>query len=126
MDSFITGKTVNVINSILERGCSLVVGGELCPVNYAQLHYRDGYVQLEAVLARPLFRGWRTETPFISYQFCPLSVTVPPKPDDNHIPEFVYVLDTRFDLTCWESVDNTVVLWTRSGDSKIVFVKGGN
>ena len=121
-DNLVTAKSVKVMNGLLEQGCSLRIRSEICPVNFAQLSRTDKGVHLDAVLAQPLFHGWRTETPYVSYSFCPLSVTVPPKPDDNHIPEFVSVLSSDYDLSCWEVVDGELVLYSLSGEGKIVFV----
>ncbi len=121
-DNLITAKTVAQINDLLSGGCSLRIGGSPCPVNYVHLAKDGDKVKLDVVLAQPIFRGWRTETPYVSFQVCSLSVDTQPKTDENHIPEYISVLDMELELSCWEMADGSVMLYSRGGDGKVVFV----
>jgi hypothetical protein len=120
-DSLLTSVSVKIINEILSRVRYLHIGLDKCSVSFAQLIYKNGNVRMDVVLAQPVFQGWKTEKPYISYWYCPLSVVTPSKPTENHIPKYTSVLGANLTSSCWECTDNSVVLYSRSGDSRIVF-----
>lgn len=120
-DNLITAVSVKLINQLLSGGCSLQIGASECPVSFVQLVSDSEVTRLEAVLSQPLFHGWRTETPYVSYQLCPLSVVTPTPPSENHIPEYTSVLGWHMNLSCWEYTGDSVILYCRDGDNRVVF-----
>lgn len=109
-DSLITAKSVKVINELLSSRRPLWVGD--FPVSFAHATLKNGQLHLSVIFAQPLFSGWRTETPYKSWQMCPWSVETPEPPSENHIPQYKHVMDGDWDTVCWERTDNGLRLWT--------------
>lgn len=110
-DSLITSKSVKVISELLSRRPLWLND---FPVSFASLTLKGGNLHLSVVFAQPLFRGWRTEAPYRSYQSCPLSLETLTPPDDNHIPEYVSVSDNDIGAVCWERDGERLWLWSDS------------
>lgn len=110
-DSLITSKSVKIINELLSHRPLWL---NAFPVSFAHLTLKGDNLHLSVVFAQPLFRGWRTETPYRSYQLCPLSLGTPTPPDENHIPEYISVSDNDINAVCWEQVGEGLWLWSDS------------
>jgi len=114
-------QSIKVINNILVCAVSVhTMQGEL-PVGCAVLQSSKKGLQLSIVFSRPLFSGWRTETPYISYQVCPLQLETPESPDENHIPQYRSLMELDMDLSCWEQADNELRLWGNNGSGAMIF-----
>jgi hypothetical protein len=111
-NSFITAKAVKVINEFLSHP-PLWFG--VYPVSFAQLTLKGGNATLNIVFAQPIFSGWRTEKPHVSYQVCSWSLETPALPDENHIPEYQQIAEWCMDFVCWEIQDDKLTLWLRGG-----------
>lgn len=108
LNSLISAKSVKVINGLISNQPLWLND---FPVSFASLTFKSGNTHLSVVFAQPLFRGWRTEMPYRSYQSCPLSLETPSPPDENHIPQYISVLDYDMDVVCWECEGNVLKLW---------------
>ena len=111
-DSLITTKSVKVINELLSHRPLWLND---FPVSFAHLTLKGDNLHLSVVFAQPLFRGWRTETPYRSYQLCPLSLGTPTPPGENHIPEYISVSDNDINAVCWEQDGESLWLWSDTG-----------
>jgi len=118
-------RTLRDINGLLSEATFLhTASRDEFPVGCAVLQYGKTGLQLSVVFSRPLFSGWRTESPFKSWQLCPLQLDTPEPPDENHIPQYESVIELLVDLSCWERTGNELRLWgiVRSGGT--VFLLG--
>jgi len=115
------------INNILTNAVSIHPsrGGEF-PVGCAVLQSGKKGLQLSIVFSKPLFSGWRTETPYKSWQMCPLALDTPEPPDENHIPQYRSLMELDMDLSCWEQTNSELRLWGNNGSDALVFcLRGG-
>lgn len=114
VDSLITAKSVRVINELLSshRPLRMPLRMGAFPVSFAHTTLKNGQLQVQIVFAQPLFSGWETKTPYVSYQCCPWSLETPEPPDENHIPRYMQVMDGNWDVVCWERTENGLRLWT--------------
>jgi len=128
-DSLITRESVKVINTILSQTTGLRwKDGAVFPLSLALLSWaKNGDLRLKAIFSQPLFNGWKTETPYYSYQSCPLSVNTPESPSSNHVPQYLHMVDQVVELSCWEVKDEEVLLWLwwKDGEYAVSFVLGG-
>ncbi len=108
-DSLITAKSVKTINELLSNRPLWLNN---FPVSFAQLTLKNGNLHLSVIFSQPLFRGWRTKIPYISYKMCSLSLETPVLPDENHIPEYLQVSDYDYTVICWEREGTTIKLWS--------------
>jgi len=109
------------INSILANAVSVHVGQGEFPVGCAVLQSGKKGLQISVVFSQPLFSGWKTETPYGSWQMCPLQLDTPEPPDENHIPQYRSLIEQDIDLSCWERVDGELRLWGTNGYGVMVF-----
>ena len=116
---------VKVINDLLTGVVSVHSAGGVLPVGCAVLASEKGKLKITVVFSRPIFSGWRTETPYKSWQMCPLQLETPEQPSENHIPEYREMLEWDVDLACWELADGELRLWSRNGTGAIVFGLAG-
>jgi len=118
-------KSVKVINDLLADAVSVRTNQGEFPVGCAVLQSSKKGLQLSIVFSKPLFSGWRTETPCLSYRFCPMQLDAPEPSDENYIPEYKSLMESDVDLACWERVDGELRLWGSNGSSVVgVFVLG--
>jgi hypothetical protein len=108
-NSFITTKTVKVVNELLSSRRPLWLKN--FPVSFVGARFNNGHLHLSIVFSQPIFQGWRTEKPYKSFQSCPLSLETPIPPDENHIPMYIQVSDNDMDVICWEQNETVVKLW---------------
>lgn len=124
-DNLITAKSVRVINELLSSRRPLWFND--FPVSFAHTTLKNGQLRLQVVFAQPLFSGWETETPYKSQQFCPWSLDTPEPPDENHIPRYTQVMDSNWDVVCWERMENGLRLWTdEKRGVEFLWSKGGD
>jgi len=107
--SLITAKSVRVVNGLLFSHRPLWLGG--FPVSFARVSSRSGQLGVQVIFSQPLFSGWKTKTPYVSWQSCPWSLETPEHPDENHIPQYIQVIDGNWDVVCWERSENGLRLW---------------
>src|SRR3990170_936039 len=80
--------SIKIINDLLLNAITLSAWGGIFPVGCAVLASEKGQQRISIVFSRPLFSGWKTEKPYLSYQFCPTQLETPEPPDENHIPQY--------------------------------------
>lgn len=114
-------QAVKTINELLSSAISIRTQQGEFPVGCAVLQSGKKGLQLVIVFYKPIFSGWRTETPFKSWQMCPLQPDTPEPPDENHIPEYREMVEWNVDLSCWEQVDRELRLWGANGSRAVVF-----
>lgn len=117
----INRQTLKVINSVLRSAVSVVSAGGDLPVGCAVLSLLDGKVRVSVAFSRPVFCGWRTEKPTVSYQVQWLQPDVPVPPSENHIPMFKDAIEQEMELACWELGDGVLRLWPAEGDKALTF-----
>lgn len=121
LNGLITAKAVNIINSLLGRQpLWLYYNDELFPVSFVRVSRAGNNLRVSIVFTQPIFCGWRTETPCVSYQSCPLSLVTPEPPDENHIAQYHQVTDAEYGIVCWEQDKNELRLWVDE-KRKLVF-----
>ncbi len=126
MDSLFTAKSVRSLNKMLVTPSLLTIPAGSFPVSTASLSLRKGRVHIRLTFATPLFNGWKTEIPYISFQFCPVSLEVPPKPSENHVPRFLTEWEQDLgEMACWEQVDDELNLFDMDG-KVYIFELGGD
>ena len=106
-DGLITTETVKSINSLLTNR-PLWLGK--FPVSFAQASLKSSQLHMSIIFSQPLFEGWKTETPYGSWQSCPPALETPEPPDENHIAQYAQVLDLDTDAVCWEQNGNELRL----------------
>lgn len=121
-NSFITAKSVRVINEFLSHP---PLWSGVYPVSFAQLTLKGGNATLNIVFAQPIFSGWRTEKPYVSYQGCEWSLETPAPPSESHIPQYQQIAECGMDFVCWEIQGDKLTLWLRGG-SRAEFRKETN
>jgi len=114
--------TVKVINELLTSAQHIILGDQRLPVGCALLHKVKGKLTLSVVFSTPVFVGWRTETPYVSYQRCPVQTTAPEPPDVNHIPEYISMAEQDVEFSCWTREGERLCLWALSGSRGLVFM----
>ena len=107
--SLISTKSVKVINEILESHRPLWLG--VFPVSFAHATFDKGELHVSVIFSQPLFSGWRTEIPYISWQGCSLSLETPEPPGENHIPQYTQVMELGQGTICWEQSGTELRLW---------------
>ena len=85
-DMLVNRQSIKTINNLLVDAASIHTGQGEFPVGCVVLQSSKKGLQLSIVFSQPLFSGWRTETPCVSYQSCPLQLETPEPPDENRIP----------------------------------------
>jgi len=113
--------SIKTINTLLSSVSSIRTSQGEFPVGCAVIQSSKKRLQLSIVFSRPLFSGWRTETPHKSWQMCPLRLDTPEPPDENHIPEYKSLVEQDMDLSCWEQVGGELRLWSNNGSGVLVF-----
>lgn len=108
-DSLITAKSIKVINKLLGSHCPLSLND--FPVSFVHAARENGQLQFQVIFAQPLFSGWKTETPYVSYQPCSLLLDTPEPSSENSIPQYTQVLDGNWGVVCWERAENGLRLW---------------
>jgi len=113
--------SIKVINDLLSHAVSLSAWGSIFPVGCVILASEKGKAKITIVFSHPLFSGWRTEMPYVSWQVCHLQLETPEPPNENHIPQYREMIEPDIDLSCWELVDDELGLWGQNGTGAIVF-----
>lgn len=114
-------QSVKIINDILTGAVSIRTSQGELPIGCAVIQSGKNGLQLSIVFSKPIFSGWRTETPYRSWQTCPLQLDTPDLPSENHIPQYQSLVEQDVDLSCWERVDSKLRLWSTSKSTAIVF-----
>lgn len=114
-------RSVKTINDLLSGAVSIRTKQGEFPVGCAVLQSGKKGLQLSIVFSKPLFSGWRTETPYKSWQMCSLQLETPEPPSENHIPEYRSLVEQGVDLSCWEQMDSELRLWGDNGLGAITF-----
>lgn len=114
-------QSLKVINNLLTDAVSIRIQQGEFPVGCAILQSGKKGLQLSIVFSKPIFSGWRTETPYTSWQMCPLQLETPEPPHENYIPEYRSMVEQGVDLSCWEQVDGELRLWGANGSGAMVF-----
>ncbi|MCK9601864.1 MAG: hypothetical protein M0R06_22660 [Sphaerochaeta sp.] len=113
-------RSVNTINGLLASAVSVRTRQGELPVGCTVAQLNKDKLHLFIVFSQPIFSGWRTETPYVSYQICPLQPDTPELPDSNYIPRYTSLLEMDIALPAvWEQVDNELRLW-EPGESYVV------
>jgi len=118
---FIDRSSIKTINTMLSGASSIHMPQGEFPVGCAVIQFGKKGLQLSIVFSQPLFSGWRTETPYKSWQMCPMQLDTPEPPDENHIPEYRSLVEQDMDLSCWEQVGSELRLWGNNGSEVLVF-----
>jgi len=113
--------SIKTINGLLSGASSIRTSQGEFPVGCAVLQSGKKRLQISIVFSQPLFSGWRTETPYKSWQMCPMQLDTPEPPDENHIPEYRSLVEQDMDLSCWEQVGAELRLWGSNGSGVLVF-----
>jgi len=114
------------INDLLAGASSVRTTQGVFPVGCAVLQSGKKGLQLSIVFSVPLFSGWRTEAPHMSWQLRPLQLDTPEPPGENHIPEYTSMIELDVVLACWEQADSELRLWKADGSGAMVFgLRGG-
>ena len=121
LDMLVNRQSIKTINNLLVDAVSIHTGQGEFPVGCVVLQSSKKGLQLSIVFSQPLFSGWRTDTPYKSYQFCPLQLETPEPPDENRIPQYRSLAEWDADLACWEQVDSELRLWMTNGFGVVVF-----
>ena len=116
---------VKVINDLLTDVVSVRTSDVVFPVGCAVLASEKGKLKITVVFSRPIFSGWRTETPYVSWQMCPLQLETPKPPSENHIPQYREMVEQDADWVCWGLADGELRLWSQNGTGVIVFGLAG-
>ena len=115
-------QSVNTINDLLAGAISVRTRQGELPVGCTVAQLNKDKLHLFIVFPQPVFSGWRTETPYVSYQICPLQPDTPELPDSNYIPRYTSLLEMDIALPAvWEQVDNELRLWEPGESSVVVF-----
>jgi len=114
-------QSLKTINALLSGADSIRTSQGEFPVGCAVLQSGKRGLQLSIVFSQPIFSGWRTETPYKSWQLCPMQLNVPEPPDENHIPEYRSLMELDVDLSCWEQAGSELQLWSNNGSGVLVF-----
>lgn len=114
-------QSIKTINDLLVNALSISTNQGDLPVGCAVLQHSKKGLQISIVFSSPLFSGWRTETPYVSWRMCPLQPDTPEPPDENHIPQYKSLTEFGLDLACWELAGNELRLWSANGSGTVVF-----
>jgi len=114
-------QSLKTINALLSGADSIRNSQGEFPVGCVVLQSSKRGLQLSIVFRQPIFSGWRTETPYVSWQLCPMQLDAPAPPDENHIPEYRSLMERDVDLSCWEQVGDELRLWGGNGSGVLVF-----
>lgn len=114
-------QSIKSINNLLTDAVSIRLQQGEFPIGCAVLQSGKNGLQLSVVFSRPIFSGWQTETPYKSWQICPLQLNTPELPDENHIPRYRSLVEWDVDLSCWEQVGNELRMWGANGSGTMVF-----
>lgn len=108
-DSLITAKSVRVINELLFSHHQLQLGG--FPVSFVRVATKNSQLNIQVIFSQPLFSGWETKEPYVSYQCCSWQLETPDPPSKNHVPQYKQVMECTWDIVCWEIMENGLRLW---------------
>ncbi len=114
-------QSLKVVNDLLASALSIRTEQGEFPVGCAILQRGKDGLQLSVVFSKPIFSGWRTETPYKSWQMCPLQLETPEPPDENHVPQYKSLMVVDVDLSCWERAGSELRLWGNNGSGVMVF-----
>jgi len=124
--SMLVGRSsIKIINGLLSNTSSIHTSQGEFPVGCAVIQSGKKGLQLSIVFSQPIFSGWRTETPYKSWQICPMQLDAPEPPDENHIPEYRSLIEQDMDLSCWEQAGGELRLWSDNGSGVLVFTLRG-
>jgi len=114
--------SIKLINDLLSRAVSISAWGDVFPVGCAVLTSEKGKMGLSIVFSQPIFSGWRTEKPYVSWQMCPRQLETPVPPSESHIPQYTEMIEPDVgDLACWELSGSELRLWGKNGAGVVVF-----
>lgn len=109
------------INKLLSKPCILRLINKDLPVASASLSVVGKSVELSIQFSKPIFYGWETKTPYVSYSSGSMSLETPPKPTKTSIPRYTTESKWNIDLAYWDYNDKELSLWLFTGH-RLTFV----
>jgi hypothetical protein len=105
-EHLITSKSIKEINKMM--AVPHTVNG--FSVLSTKLTKKGNLIDVSINFSQPIFTGWKTETPYLSYQSCKWSIDTPEKPSENHVPQYIVDCSYSYDLVYWDFKDGTLTL----------------